>query len=285
MIRIVTDSASNLPRALLKKFNITVIPLNIHIGDRTYLDGEFESQALYQAMRAGVVPTTSQAAPGKFLEVYRKLAKEATSIISIHLTSHHSGVYQSAMIARQMVPHLDIEVVDSKLIAMGTGFLVLAAAKAAQLGKTKEEILALLEEMRKKVHTYATVSTLKYLRLGGRVSHIQELLGTLLNVKPILTVHNGVVELLEKVRTRRRALERIVELTCEAMANIPWVDFAVLHADALEEARWVKRTLEAMLRFHQSFLLEITPLLVVHGGPGLIGVISCPAFESLQEGA
>jgi len=279
MIGVVTDSASNIPPEMVEEFGIEVVPLNVHIEDESYEDGKFDIRMMYEKMRAGILPRTSQPAPGKFVDVYKKLASRVSSIISIHLTSKHSGTFQSALLARSMVPDIDVEVVDSRLISMGTGFIVLAAAQAARLGKGKEEILNLIKNLRERVHTYATVSTLHYLHMGGRVSAIKSLMASLLNVKPILTVREGAVVLMGQARTRRKSLERLVSLTYEAMKNFASVDLAVLHADALEEARQLKEALEGLLNYRSLYVLEVTPVLAVHGGPGLIGIVSIPCVE------
>jgi len=129
-IKIVVDSCCDLPKAIQERFDITVVPVNVHIGKRSYEDGvEMSREDLYRKMKEGVIPTTSQPSPGKFLEIYRELAKRASTILSIHITSKLSGVYQSAMLAKAMLPEVDIEVIDSASASMGAGFLALAAAR------------------------------------------------------------------------------------------------------------------------------------------------------------
>ena len=276
-IKIVVDSCCDLPKAIQERFDITVVPVNIHIGRRSYEDGvEMSREDLYRKMKEGVIPTTSQPSPGKFLEIYRELAKRASTILSIHITSKLSGVYQSAKLAKAMLPEVDIEVVDSASASMGAGFLALAAARAAELGKTKREILALIEELKKRMNVFATVSTLKYLHLSGRVSRLQESIASLLDVKPILTIRDGLVEAIGKVRSRAKSLDQLLELTKEAVGGAKAISAAVVHAYVPQDAERLKQGLEAIFECKDLFVVEITPALAVHGGPGLIGIVSYP---------
>lgn len=274
-IKIIVDSACDLPRAIRERFDIRMVPVNIHIGGRSYEDGvEMSREDLYRRMEAGVVPTTSQPAPGKFLEVYRELAKKASTILSIHVTSKLSGVYQSAMLARSMVPEIDIRVIDSLSASMGTGFLALAAARASEAGKTAGEILVSVEEIKSRMNVFATVSTLRYLRLSGRVGSLGGMLASLLDIKPVITIRDGLVEALGAVRTRAKSLDRLVELTAQAVGEAKPVSVAIIHAYVPEDAEWLRQRLEAILKCKEVFVVEVTPALAVLGGPGLIGVIS-----------
>lgn len=275
-IKIVVDSCCDLPKAILERFDIKMVPVNINIGERSYEDGvDMTRENLYRKMvEEGIVPTTSAPAPGKFVEVYRELAKRANSILSIHITSKLSAVYQAAVLARSMVPEIDVRVIDSLSASMGTGFLALAAARAIEAGKTMQEILAIIEDIKARMNVFAALSTLKYLRLSGRVGSLQGMLASLLDIKPILTIRDGLAEALGAVRTRGRSLDRLVELAKEAVGEAKPVNVAIVHAYALKEAQQLKERIEAVLKCKEIFVVEITPALAVHAGPGVVGVIS-----------
>jgi len=275
-IKIVVDSCCDLPKAILERFDIRMVPVNINIGERSYEDGvDMTRENLYRKMvEEGIVPTTSAPAPGKFVEAYRELAKRANSILSIHITSKLSAVYQAAVLARSMVPEIDVRVIDSLSASMGTGFLALAAARAIEAGKTVQEILAIIEDIKARMNVFAALSTLKYLRLSGRVGSLQGMLASLLDIKPILTIRDGLAEALGAVRTRGRSLDRLVELAKEAVGEAKPVNVAIVHANALKEAQQLKERIEAVLKCKEIFVVEITPALAVHAGPGVVGVIS-----------
>jgi len=274
-IKIVVDSACDVPKALAERFDIKVVPVNINIGKRSYGDGvDMTREDLYRKMKEGIIPTTSAPAPGTFLEAYRELAERARTILSIHVTSKLSAIYQTAVLARSMVPEIDVRVIDSLSASMGAGFLALAAAKAIEAGKTVQEILALIEGIRARMNVFATVATLKYLQLSGRVSQLQESFASLLDVKPILAVHDGLIEATGRVRTRTRSLDRLLELTKEAVGGGEAISVAIVHAYAPEEAQHLRERIEAIFKCREIFTVEITPALAALGGPGLIGVVS-----------
>ncbi len=284
-IKIVVDSCCDLPRAIRERFDIRTVPVNIHIGKRSYEDEVGMSrEELYRKMEEGIVPTTSQPAPGKFLEIYRELAKKASTIFSIHISSKLSGVFQSATLARSMLPEVDIRVIDSLSASMGTGFLALAAARASEAGRTAEEILARVEGIRSRINLFATVSTLKYIRLSGRVGTLGGMLASLLNIKPIITIRDGLVKALGAVRTRARSLDRLVELTREAVGEADPVRIAVIHARAPQDAQQLRERLEAILKCKEILTVELTPALAVHGGPGAIGVVSYKVTAKEEDG-
>ncbi len=276
-IKIVVDSCCDLPKAIQERFDIKVVPVNVHIGKRSYEDGvEMSREDLYRKMKEGIIPTTSQPSPGKFFEAYRELAKKASTILSIHITSKLSGTYQSAKLARSMLPEVDIRVVDSLSASMGAGFLALAAAKAAEAGKTVQEILAIIEGIKARMNVFATVATLKYLQLSGRVSRLQESFASLLDVKPVLAIQDGLVEAVGRVRTRAKSLDRLLELTKEAVGEAEAISVAVAHAYVPEEAQRLRERIEAIFKCREIFTVEVTPALAALGGPGLIGVVSYP---------
>jgi len=273
-VRIVTDSASTIPPELAEKLNIGIVPIGLTIGEETMDDGVLAPEELYRKMESGVVARTSQPAPGRFAEMYGRLRGLASSVISIHITSQHSGTCQSAMLGASMLPDIDIEVVDSRGISMGTGYLVLRAARMAAEGLGKAEILAALEDMKKHVHTFATVSTVRYLQISGRLGWVTSALATALDIKPILAVRDGTLGLIGKVRTRARSLETLVQSTLQSLAGAREREVAVIHSGVPEDARQLKQRLEELLGQRVAFVLEAPAVLSVHGGPGLVGIVS-----------
>ncbi len=274
MIKIVTDSTADVPKPLLERYDIQVVPINIQFGSETYEEGITIDRPTFFQKIEEVMPTSSQPAPGKLAEVYRKLAEEGHSILSLHITSKHSGTYQSALLAKSMVPEADIEVFDTLSVSIGTGYQVLAAARAAEEGKSMEEILQLLEGIRSRMHIYLTPATLKYLQKSGRVGKLTGALASLLSVKPIIKVEDGLLEAFQNVRTRGKSIDRLVELTAEAVGTTQPVKLAISHAQVDAEAEALRVRLERTFNCEEMHVVDLACSLTVHGGPGVIGIIS-----------
>ncbi|MFQ5945133.1 MAG: DegV family protein [Anaerolineae bacterium] len=273
----VTDSVSDLPAELVARYAITVVPARIHLDGRTYLDGvDLDHEGLYRSMSKGLLPKTSQPSPGQFLEVYRPLVEDGHQVLSIHVTSKGSGTYQSAVLARDMLGESGIQVLDSASLSMGTGFLVLEAVRAIEAGLTLPRILERLHEVRSQLRIYATVGTLKYLIASGRVGQIQGLLGSLLNIKPLVTVEDGAVVAVGRARTRRRALETVLQLVEHALGAGRRIRAAVMHGDVPEEAGRMRDRIEETFACEELFLLLAGVALSANGGPGVIGVVAYP---------
>jgi len=272
----VTDSVSDLSQELVDRYRIVVVPALVRFGDETYLDGvEITHQEMYRRMLEDEeVPKSSQPSPGQFLEAYKEVAAQGASILSIHVTARTSGVWQSASLARSMLPEADIEVIDSASVSMGTGFIILEAARAIEDGRSKGEVLALIEDIKSRMNIYATVGTLKYLRLSGRVGHMQEIFGSFLDIKPIITVEDGVVKAVDKVRTRKRALDRVIELTKQAVGTESLINAAVMHTAVEEEALEFKEIVKKNFNCQELFFGEAGIALGVNAGPGVIGLVA-----------
>lgn len=275
-LRIVTDSVSDLPQELVDKYRIVVVPALIRFGKRTYLDGiEITHQELYRRMlEEDEVPKSSQPSPGQFLEAYKEVAAQGASILSIHVTAKTSGVWQSASLACSMLPEADIEVIDSASVSMGTGFIILEAARAIEAGRSKGKVLALIEDIKSRMNIYATMGTLKYLRLSGRVGHMQEIFGSFLDIKPIITVEDGVVKAVDKVRTRKKALDRVIELTKQAVGAERLINAAVMHTAVEEEALEFKERVRKDFNCQELLFGEAGIALGVNAGPGVLGIIA-----------
>lgn len=273
-VRIVVDSTSSMPDGLLEGLGVTVVPVAVQIGDRTYNDGvDLSREEFYATLAAGARPLTSQPAPGTFYDAYRRLVDQdpGAAIISIHVTGKHSGTVQSAKLAAEMFPERDIEVVDSQYTTAALGLITLAAVRAARLGRSKREILQAIEEARQRVVVYMCVPTLEYLKRSGRVSFAQAALADILAIKPILTMREGVLEVAEKVRTYRRALERAIAMVEEKVGQAK-VQMAIVHANAPEAAQAFRQQAEARLNAVSTFVADIGSALAAHGGPGMLGI-------------
>ncbi|MCR4403576.1 MAG: DegV family protein [Firmicutes bacterium] len=275
-IAIVTDSGASLPEELVEQYEIAVAPIGIQFGTESYRDGvDITREEFYEKLDGPDIPMTSQPAPAEFISIYRRLLQRVKTIISIHITSTGSGTFQVANLAKASFPDADIEVVDSLSASMGTGFMVLAAAEAARRGKTKEEILGLLAELRPRINAYAVIKSVKHLLKSGRIHKGQALIASLLAIKPLVSVKEGVVEVVDRVRTYHAAIERLIEVTKEA-AGDSRVRVSVVHGNALAEAKRLRDRLRAALNCSEIIISDIGPPLAVHGGPGIIGVVFHP---------
>jgi DegV family protein with EDD domain len=271
-VKIVVDSTSGLPASVLEEHDIAVVPVAIQLGAETYdEDVTITRSEFYDALEKGLRPTTSQPSPGTFYKVYQSLVNQVRSIISIHITGRHSGTCQSARLAAEMLPGTDITVVDSELVSAAMGLLALVAAKTAQLGRTKREVLEAIEEARRCIFIYVCVPTLEYLRRSGRVSLFQATMADMLALKPILTVRGGLLQVAEKVRTFRRALERAITLAEEQVGRAK-VHVAIIHANAPQAAEEFRKHVEERLNVVASMVSDIGSALAAHGGPGMVGL-------------
>ena len=186
-VKIVTDSTADLPPGLAEELNISVVPLKVHFGEEEFLDWiDLDSDNFFEKLAgSGVMPHTSQPSPADFVKIYREIAAESDQLISVHLSAKLSGTYQSAVIAKSELKHLDIEVIDSGLASMALGIVVIEAARAAKAGLAKEDIILQLKDNMAKVKVYFAVDTLEYLQRNGRIGKAAALVGGLLNVKPL----------------------------------------------------------------------------------------------------
>jgi len=277
-IKVLTDSTAGIPPDLIERYDISVIPLYVVFGSDSYKHGpELSTEDFYRLLeeRKGV-PKTSQPSVGDFLQMYRNLAEEADTIISIHL-SRTSGTLQSAEMARKELPELDIEIVDSESIAMATGFLALAAARDIEAGASKEEVLRHIEALKPKTTLFFALDTVEYMVRSGHVKRAQQMAIALLNIKPIIGIEDGHPTAVDKARGRKASLRKVIELTKQhADMTVP-LRLCISHANAYEEALIFKEEVEREIPCVESLVSEVGPIVAVHSGPGLLGIVSCPA--------
>src|SRR5919201_3604334 len=274
-VAIVTDSTADLPAQLVKSRGLTVVPLTLNFEGRSLLDGvEIRPSEFYRKLpNATTLPTPSQPSPARFAEAYTKLLENHAEIVSIHISEKLSGTYASAVQGAEMADAKRVRVVDSQLVSMSLGLLTLAASTIAAEGASAETIETRINEMRAQVHTYFSVATLEFLRRGGRIGSASALLGSVLQVKPVLTIEGGQVAPLERVRTTDRALTRIVELSSDLTTGP--VCAIVGHAAAEQAALTIAERLETI---SETLIVQpLGPVVGAHAGPGTVGLAVYPA--------
>ncbi len=269
-IKVITDGASSLPRFLTEKLNIGVVNIPVVCEGQEIPTDTMDE--FYNVLEKGKMPKTSAPAPGDFLKKFQETLKEYDTIISIHISGKVSATYQSACLAREMLPEEDIHVIDSNNISMATGFMVLTAARKVIEGLSVEEIKEQVETLKEKVGGMVVLPTLKYLARSGRVSQIQALLGNILSIKPILIINSGEVKVIDKTRSVGGSLNRMLELARKRVGESR-LQVAVIHSNAVEKANnFVDRVWEN-LNCSDVFISEMGPGLAVHGGPTMIGLV------------
>jgi len=275
-IAIITDTDASLPPDLATEHGIRQVPIAIHFGDETFMTGvDMDDGTLFARVdEEGALPTTSAPAPGDFLKAFEAAFDEgADEVICFCVSSKVSGTFDAARTARDLLLERDIAVIDTQSISMGQGFMALEAAEAAAQGATKEEIIERAMDVGKRASLYAALSTLKYLAMSGRVGHLTAGVATLLNIRPMLTLQNGELQMLERVRTQRKAWARVIELTADTLDADEPERMAIVHVDALPEARQFAEELRHHVPCPETVITaELTPGLSVHTGAGLVGV-------------
>lgn len=272
-ISIVTDSTADLPRELLAKYDITTVPLKIYFGDEEFREGiDLFPDEFYEKLRSSPHhPRTSQPSPAEFAACYETLSQKSDRIISIHLSSKLSGTYQSAVLARDMVK-VPVDVIDSKGASMMIGFAVLEAARAAKEGMDRESILNKIYDVIKKLKVYFVVDTLDWLQRGGRIGKASAFLGDLLNIKPMLTISNGLVTPVEKIRGNTRVLDRLLEKVSVDANRAPFTG-TILHAGCRDKAEKYKEIFEKHFDFKELTISAIGAVIGTYTGPGTTGII------------
>ena len=283
-VAIVTDSTSCIPEPILEELNIHWLPYYIHRGEEELRDlVTIKPDEFYTWLQtAETLPQTACPGPGEYLSMYEKLAKEdgIEEIVSIHMTSKGSGAYQAAHTAQGMIkeilPDLVVKVVDTLNVSMCHGWMVIEAARAALDDKSLTEIVDRITEMIPVTRMLQTADTLKYLYMGGRIGRAKHLVGSLLNLKPLISMENGIVVAVGTARSRRRAYQMMVEKIESVVGQMGKIKVAYVHAAAAEEAEKIKELVEARLTVVESLVTDLSPALGVHTGPGTAGLCYYP---------
>ena len=280
-VAIVTDSTAYIPQSFLDKYPIRVAPCIVIWGEDEYRDGvDILSDEFYDRLStAKVMPTTTQPTPGACKEIYEELHSKGYDIISISVSSKLSGTKNSMEIAKQMLPNVNIEIVDSLSVSMGTGWLVKVVGDAVLAGASLQEVARLATEMREKSEIILTVDTLEFLHRGGRIGGASFFIGTALKFKPIMEFRDGQIEPLEKVRTRKKALARIVEIAKEKTRSDSSYYLAVAHARTQSEADYMVEQISAEIDVRESLTTGLSPGVGTHTGPGTLGICIFPVPE------
>jgi len=283
-IAVVTDSTASIPERIIKELNIHLVPYYIHRGEEVLLDlVTVQRESFFKWLTtAEKLPTTANPGPGDYLRMYTKLVDEegADGIISIHMTSKGSGAYGSATIAKSMflekIPSVRIEVIDTLNVSMCQGWMVIEAAKAVLNNCSLDDILQRVRGMIPITHMIQTADTLKYLYMGGRIGKAKHLLGSLLNIKPLIGMEEGIIVPLGQARSRKKAYGMMAEMVEKMVGKGRKIDVAIVHAAAFEEAKELKAIIEARLECVETVIAELSPALGVHTGPGTAGICFYP---------
>jgi DegV family protein with EDD domain len=272
-VRIVTDSTSDIPPEAAARLRITVVPAYVQIGNRSYRDGHstagISREEFYTRLPTmSDVPTTAVPPAGEFAAAYRSLIGEADEVIVIVVAASLSGMYNVAHLGAREVPDLKVHVVDSGQTTMGLGWMVIAAAEAAAEDQSAQEILTLIEDVKHRVHVYAMLDTLEYLHRSGRVSWARAKAAQVLRIKPIVELLSGEVRDVGRARTRRHAIERLVELT---RALGPLERLAILHTHA-SETEGLRHRLADLCSPQRLLTVAVTTIIGAHVGPAGLGV-------------
>ena len=284
-IAVVTDSTASIPESLLKELNIHVVAYYIHRGTEVLRDLVTiqRDEFLHWLPTATALPTTASPGPGDYLDMYKSLIRGGVqSILSIHMTSKGSGAYQAATVAQSMLyeenPNVRVEVVDTQNVSLCQGWIAIEAARGVLAGLSPDDVLASVKRMLPVTRMIQTADTLKYLYMGGRIGMAKRLVGTLLNIKPLIGMKDGVIVALGQARSRMQAYIAMSEMVRAAIGSGK-AKVAYVHAGALEEVEKIKQLVEEKVEVAESFFAELSPALAVHTGPGTAGLCFYPVEE------
>ncbi len=271
-IKIVTDSTTDLPAMLTKKLDITVVPVYLRFGNEVYRDGvDISEDEFYQRLLNDPVhPSTTQPTPQDFASVYEKISREADGIISIHISSKLSGTYNSAVQGKRMIRKgCPIEIVDSQTVSIAIGLVVIQVSKMAKSGMSLQQIVDEVGQIIPRVHMLILFDTLKYLAKGGRIGKAKALLGSVLSVRPLLTVRDGELVPSGQVRTRSKGMDLLLDFVKNATEI---QDLAILHSTTPDEAQALIERTDSIFSKERTILASVGPALGVHGGPGGLAI-------------
>jgi len=280
--KIVTDSTAYLPQEILTRYDIQVVPLKVLFGRHVYKDGiDLSNEEFYRMLaETPQLPTTSQPSAGEFENVYSELAAQGHEIVSVHISGQLSGTVESAHAAAKQLPDAQIHIIDSLSTAFGLAVMVIESAKAASEGDDSSRIVYRLEQMVRDLTMLFVVDTLEYLEKGGRIGAARAMLGTLLKIKPILKLEDGLIVPVSSVRTKRKAVAFMLNQAVEA-AGGHRVHLAVAHGQAPQEMEELLSTVRDRLDCSDILIGEVGPVIGTHTGPGVLGMAVCPVENGL----
>lgn len=273
-LRFVADSTADLAPAYRERHRILTVPLKVNFGDESLVDGvDIDAERFYQRMRESTRnPTTSQPTPAEFAAAFGEAGADGSTVICTTMSSEMSGTYGSALTGREAVADLDVRVIDTRTVSIGHHLLVIDAIEKAEAGADADTVVDHIAELMRRQRSVFTVPTLEYLRRGGRIGGARALLGSVLNIKPVLSVLDGRIEPHDKVRTYQRALERIADELISAVGESGRRARAVVgHADKLDDCLAVAARIAPHCGVEPA-VIEIGPIVGCHAGPGLIGL-------------
>ena len=281
-VAVLTDSTTSIPEEILQRLHIRTVAYYIHRGQEVLRDLVTiqRDEFLRWMMTARFVPTTASPGPGDYFEAYKQLVEEGKDeIVSIHMTSKASGGYQAATVARTMMqeeaPNIKIEVVDTRNATLSQGWMVIEAARAALAGLSLDHITATVKKMIPISHMLQTADTLKYLYLGGRIGKAQNLVGSLLNIKPIVGMEDGIIVPMGRAHSRGQAYQQMADMVADVIGKGK-AKIAYVHAGARREVERIKELVESKVDVVESLIAELSPALAVHTGPGTAGLCYYP---------
>jgi DegV family protein with EDD domain len=279
MLRIVTDGAADILPEWAKEYGIDMIPVNILFGEKSYLQGvELDNEGFYKLVEESKrIPKTSQPSPHQFVEFYRKIAQKGDTILSIHITAKLSGTYASAVAAaEELKGEFNIIPIDSAVGSLGIGLLCREARKLERAGKSVDDIVKYVENTKSKIRVILTLDTLEYAKMSGRVKALQAALASVLNVKPIAVLSDGVLNMAERVRTRKASLDRVLAMGKEEFGDTP-VYLGVVHARDLKSGQALLEDAKKHFNAKETMISELAISIAANLGPGTVGLILYPA--------
>lgn len=273
-VAIVTDGTCSLTPAQGEQLGIHIAPIYVTLGEKTYRAGiDLDSEEFYRFLSASKkLPTTAQPTVTDFVNIYNKLAEEAEEIVTIVISHHMSATIQSAEMSREQFDKVPVHIIDSESTSLGLGMMAIAAARAAEQGQNAQAILQLVENLKQKINVIFTVNTLEYLHKGGRIGGATAFLGTAMDIKPILYIKDGRIEPLERQRTRKRSISRLIELMEKNVGEKP-VHVAILHGNVPEESRQLEQSIRSQFNCVELITSDMGPVIGVHAGPGTLGLV------------
>lgn len=273
-VAVITDSSAYLPKEIVKALDIHVVPLTLHWDGESFRDGvDIHAEEFYTRLaESDTIPTTSQTTVNEFTTLFKSLLDQDYAVFAMLISSGISGTVESALQAKANFPDAPLEVMDSRLVSMALGFMVMAVARAARKGASLAECKARAESMYDKIGVYFTVDTLKYLNKGGRINTAKRLLGSALNIKPIMEIRDGKIELLESVISRKKAVKRMLELVGQDIADAKEVLISTFHAAAEKDCQLLMA--EAIEQFNpiETVMTFVSPVVGAHVGPGTLSI-------------